>query len=181
MQRRASRWRSLGLLPLPLLVAAVVGVGMAVPEPATGPPAEWSAGWVDARATFLPAPPMNQMIAPMPMNHSDQVQVVLQLHNTTDAPVTVPFNEIRLHLDQVGNGVPVAATSGLDVPQTIRPHAAVEERLRFNAPPHSDRVRLTIPDGSGEITLALRVVRTDREGVRQSGPPQEPAPHHGGH
>lgn len=179
MQHRGSHRRWLGLLPLPLLVAAVVGVGLAAPEPATGPPAEWSAGWVDARAALLPAPPMNQMIAPMPMDHSDQVQVVLQLHNTSDVPVTVAFDQIRLHFDGTGDGAPVAAAAGLSTPQVIRPHAAVEERLRFTAPPHADRVRLTIPDGSGQIALALRAVPPD-QGGRPPGP-EAPPPLHGGH
>ncbi|MGW0890675.1 hypothetical protein [Saccharopolyspora sp. NPDC002578] len=174
---RSRRWRrTLGLLPLPLIAACAVGFGLVAPEPATGVPARWGAGWLDATATLIPSPPMEQMIAPMPMDHSPEVQIVLQLRNTTGAPVRVPFEDVELRID--GADGPAAAVAGVGGPRWIRPGGTVEERLRFRARDGAEHVRLTVPDGDGEITLGLPVRPMEQEPERDPAPPGHG---HGGH
>lgn len=169
--RPSRRWRVLGLLPLPLLAVSAVGFGIAGPEPVVGTPARWGAGWLDATATLIPSPPMDQMIAPMPMDHSPEVQIVLQLRNTTGAPVRVSFEDIELRIDGAG-GAPAEAVAGVGGPRSIQPGGTVEERLRFRAPDGAERVRLTVPDGGDEITVGLPVRPMERDPDR--APPQEP-------
>lgn len=175
LTRPGFRWRVLGLVPLPLLATAVVGIGMAAPEPELSAPARWDAGWVDATAVLIPAMPMKDMISPMPMDHSPEVQIVLQLRNTTRTTTTVPFGDIQLRIDD--SDAPAEPVAGVGGTRTIQPHAAVEERLRFRAPKGAERVRLTIPDGDDEITVGLRVRPLDP----QAPPPGEPVEPHGGH
>ncbi|MCX2730559.1 hypothetical protein OOZ19_09925 [Saccharopolyspora sp. NFXS83] len=176
--RSRRRWRTLGLLPLPLLAACAVGFGVAAPEPAVGVPARWGSGWLDATATLIPSPPMDQMIAPMPMEHGPEVQIVLQLRNTTGAPVRLSFEDVELRIDDAVG--PAEAVAGVGGPRRIRPGGTVEERLRFRAPDGAEHVRLTVPDGDDDITVGLPVRPMEQEPV----PPREPEPlgrGHGGH
>jgi hypothetical protein len=164
-----SRWRMLSLLPLPLLAAAAVGVGVAWPVIS---PARWE---LDATATLLPAMQMKDMMTPMMgMDDSPQVQVVIQMRNTTSEPATVAFDKTRLWIDGAQDGEPAEDTEAQFAPRMIRPHAAIEERLRFRAPHGADRVRLTVPNGGDEMAVALRV---DQPGQHRSTPPSgAPAP-----
>lgn len=173
------RRRALALVPLPLLATAAVGIAVAAPDPpVVSLPARWDAGWVDATATLLPPHRMDQMFAPMPMDHGPQVQIVLQLRNTTGDPVTVPFEQVRLHIDGAGADSPAEVVAGVGGPRIIQPHAAVEERLRYRAPHGAARVRLTVPSGPDRIRIELPVQRTEPHGESRHG---SPAPHgHGG-
>jgi hypothetical protein len=176
---RRIRWRLLSLLPLPLLAGATVGVGVAWPEPTVTTPARWESGWLDATATLIPAMPMKDMIAPMPMDHSPEVQVVIQMRNTTSGPVTVAFEKTRLWIAGAQDGEPAEATAGQFGARTIRPHAAIEERLRFRAPHGADRVRLTVPNGGDEMAVALKVRQPGQQG--STPPPGAPLPPLHGH
>lgn len=144
------------LLPLPMLVAALVWFGWLGGADA-GTAGNLGIGAVDATAELVSAPPMNQMMMPMHdgADDGDQIQVVIQLRNDTDRPAVVPFGRVRL---LSAGGAEAAAVAGLVGDLTIRPHAAVEERLRFPAPA-ADQVRLRVPDGDGSRTLTLSLRR----------------------
>jgi hypothetical protein len=150
------------LLLLPMLAAALAWFGWLGGVDA-GTAGNLSFGAVDATAEFVSAPPMNQMMMPMHSgaDHGDQIQVAVQLRNDTDRPVTVPFGRIRM---VTADGAEVAAVAGLVGDLTIRPHAAVEERLRFPAPDadkahHTNEVRMRIPDGDGSRALTVSLHR----------------------
>ena len=134
-EARHRRRLLLGVLPL-TCAAALVAAPFAS---ASG----GSAGVVAATAVVLPAPSSAQMMMPMDarMQHDDELQVVLQLRNDTDAGQTVPFDRIAL-LDPDGNGS--QPTGGLVGDLVLRPHAGAEERLRFPAP-DGDQVHLSVP------------------------------------
>jgi hypothetical protein len=148
------------LLPLPMLAAVLVWFGWLNGANA-GTVGNFRFGAVDATAEFIGAPPASQMMMPMHggAGHGDEVQVVIQLRNDTVRPVTVPFGRIRM---LAVDGTEVAAVAGLLGDLTIRPHAAVEERLRFPVPDASqvhDQVRVRIPDGDGNRTLTVPLHR----------------------
>jgi hypothetical protein len=153
------------LLPLPLIVAVLTWYGWlggAATNVAAnvGVAGNLSFGAVDATAEYVSAPPANQMMMPMHSGagHDDEIQVAIQVRNDTDRPVTVPFGRVRL---LPPGGTEVAAVAGLLGDLRIRPHAAVEERLRFPAV-DAAQVQLRIPDGDRSRTLTVP--------VRRSGP-----------
>lgn len=162
--------RAFGAVPLPLLAVVAVGFAVAAPEPAVvSLPARWAGGWVDATATLLPAHRTDQMIAPMPMDHSPQVQVVLQLRNTTGHPVTVPFEQVRLHIGGAGGNPPAEVLAGARGPRTVHPGASVEERLRYRAPHGAERARLVVPGGGEQIAIDLPVLPSEQHGPPATG------------
>jgi len=149
-RRPGGRRRRLFLVLLPLAcVAALAATPFAWAANAPG------AGVVQARAVLLPAPSMSQMMTPMDpgMQHADELQVVLDVRNDSDSPRTIPFDRIAL---LGADGERTAAIGGLVGDLPLRPHAAAEERLRFPAP-DGNRVRLSVPDGSGDRVLELAV------------------------
>ena len=144
-EARHRRRLLLGVLPL-TCAAALVAAPFAS---ASG----GSAGVVAASAVVLPAPSSAQMMMPMDpgMQMDDELQVVLELRNDSDAEQTVPFDRIAL----LGpDGERVEATGGLVGDLVLRPHAGAEERLRFPAP-DGDTVQLAVPQGDGERVLDL--------------------------
>jgi hypothetical protein len=145
----APRHRRLVLGLLPLMCA---GALVAAPFASA---ADSAAGVVEARAVLVPAPSADQMMMPMDagMQHADEVQVVLELRNDTDAEQTVPVDRVAL----IGAaGERVGATGGLVGDLVLRPHAGAEERLRFPAQ-GGDRLRLSVPEAGGERVLDLPV------------------------
>lgn len=153
----------LGLLPL--LAVAAVTAGL------LGAGAAATSGVLDARAELVPAPATGSMMMPMDagMQHADEVQVTLAVHNDTDAVLTVPFDRIAV---LGAGGARVEATGGLVGDLVLRPHAAAEERLRFPAT-GAATLRLAVPDGPGERTLDLPVRGID------VGAPLPPVSHAG--
>jgi hypothetical protein len=133
----------LGLLPL----ACAAALAAAPFASAAGS----SAGVVAASAVVVPAPSADQMMMPMDagMQHGDELQVVLELRNDTDAEQTVPFDRIAL---VTPGGERVGATGGLVGDLVLRPHAGAEERLRFPAQ-DGNRVQLSVPEGDGDRVL----------------------------
>ena len=143
------------LLPLPLLVVVTVGVPHLFAATATSGTVEVGYGQVSGQARHLPMPPMDQMMMPMAESgdHGDEIQVVLQLRNDTDAVATVPFERVRMHAD---DGSWVEPTDGLRGDLVLRPHASAEERLRFSGHTTSS-VQISVPDGDDDRTLTLAV------------------------
>ncbi|MGZ4653434.1 hypothetical protein [Oryzihumus sp.] len=144
------------LVPLPALVLGLLllprGSGSA--DPTT---VRLGFGLVAGRALLVPMPSMSQMMMPMAEGgqHGDEVQVTLQLRNDSDSVVRVPFSRVRM----VGAaGTDVVPSEGLQGVLVLRPHAAVEERLRFPAP-SAARVRIRVPDGPEDRLLTLPVTR----------------------
>jgi hypothetical protein len=165
------------LLPLPAIVAALMWFGVQGPLD-RGTAGNLSFGVVDATAEFVSPPPMSQMMMPHSgADHGGEIQVTLQFRNDTDRPVTIPFGRLRM---RSANGTDVAPVAGLLGDLPIRPHAAVEERLRFPAPDadqahQPDQVQLRIPDGDAGRTLTLPLRRPG------SATPSGPSGHHGDH
>ena len=145
------------LLPVPMLVVLIVVLPHVVAAASADPTVEVSFGQVTGQARHLPMPPMDQMMMPMAESgdHGDEIQVVLQLRNDTDAVSTVPFERVRMHAD---DGSWVEPTDGLRGDLVLRPHASAEERLRFTGHTTSS-VQISVPDGDDDRTLTLAVAQ----------------------